>query len=336
MALADLTDSNAVLDAIREADRLGHGVFLRQYGYRPSRQYFLVYDGRRYDSKAIAGVAHGLQHRSLGALRPGDFSGGDQTVRMRLEHLGFVVEVDSAPSRNPNWAVDELILALDLYRRQGLLDDKHPDVVHLSELLKSLPVHSTRPDAARFRNPNGVALKLANFAALDPAYTGRGMQRGGALDREVWDRYATAWPLLSEIAKELHDAAQRDPGELPVVPIEGEEFVLEGRLRFRRHFIRERDRGIVERKKLRATRSGEGLACEVCGFNFAKEYGSLGDGYVECHHTVPLSTTGERTTRIADLALVCANCHRMIHRRVPWPTIDQLRGIIHQHPQPSA
>jgi 5-methylcytosine-specific restriction protein A len=67
MALADLTDSNAVLDAIREADRLGHDVFLRQYGYRPSRQYFLVQDGRRYDSKAIAGVAHGLQHRSLGA-----------------------------------------------------------------------------------------------------------------------------------------------------------------------------------------------------------------------------------------------------------------------------
>jgi hypothetical protein len=47
--------------------------------------------------------------------------------------------------------------------------------VELSRVLNSLPIHTVRPDLERFRNPNGVALKLANFAALDPAYPGRGI-----------------------------------------------------------------------------------------------------------------------------------------------------------------
>ena len=83
------------------------------------------------------------------------------------------------PRRNPPWAEKELILALDLYLREGLLDNKDQAVIELSRDLNSLTLHSERPDAARFRNPNAVALKLANFAALDPNYDGRGMTRGG-------------------------------------------------------------------------------------------------------------------------------------------------------------
>ena len=75
-------------------------------------------------------------------------------------------------------ARDELILALDLYRRFGIADDRHPEVVRLSEIRNRLPIHSSRPDEVRFRNPNGVGLKLANFAALDPDYPGVGMSRG--------------------------------------------------------------------------------------------------------------------------------------------------------------
>ena len=55
-----------------------------------------------------------------------------------------------------------------------LLDDTDPAVVELSHVLNSLEIQSERPDADRFRNPNGVALKLANFAARDPNYDGRG------------------------------------------------------------------------------------------------------------------------------------------------------------------
>ncbi|MBN4084034.1 HNH endonuclease [bacterium AH-315-A03] len=37
---------------------------------------------------------------------------------------------------------------------------------------------------------------------------------------------------------------------------------------------------------------------------------------------------GQTTTRLSDLALVCSNCHRMIHRRSPWPTPIELGLLI--------
>ncbi|MCB9108759.1 MAG: HNH endonuclease [Anaerolineales bacterium] len=54
------------------------------------------------------------------------------------------------------------------------------------------------------------------------------------------------------------------------------------------------------------------MACEVCEFDFAQVYGELGYGFAECHHLVPLSELGEsRRVRLADLAIVCANCHHI-------------------------
>ncbi len=70
--------------------------------------------------------------------------------------------------RNPPWEPEELILALDLYLQIGKSDDKDPQVIALSETLNRMRLDIARPDPSRFRNPNGVAMKLANFAALDP------------------------------------------------------------------------------------------------------------------------------------------------------------------------
>lgn len=59
------------------------------------------------------------------------------------------------------------------------------------------------------------------------------------------------------------------------------------------------------------------LICEVpgCGFDFARVYGEVGEGYAHVHHLHPLAKSdGARETHISDLAIVCANCHSMIHR----------------------
>lgn len=104
-------------------------------------------------------------------------------------------------ARNPTWERDELILALDLYLRIGKGDDKHPDVIRLSHDLNRLPLNLNRPDPTRFRNANGVAMKLGNFAALDPANEGVALSNGGRRDREVWDEFASdRTRLASEIA----------------------------------------------------------------------------------------------------------------------------------------
>jgi hypothetical protein len=111
-------------------------------------------------------------------------------------------------------------------------------------------------------------------------------------------------------------------------PTAGELSAAEGRELLRLHRVRERDRGLVARKKRWVHFESGRLACEVCGFDFAAVYGSLGDGFAECHHTVPLAQpVGRRRTRLSDLAIVCANCHRMLHRR-PWHTVAGLRELL--------
>ena len=58
MALSDITDRDAVLQAAREFDTLGRETFLAHYGFGKAREYFLVLNGKRYDSKSIVGAAH--------------------------------------------------------------------------------------------------------------------------------------------------------------------------------------------------------------------------------------------------------------------------------------
>lgn len=89
-SLNDIT-REAVLAAIAEYDRLGQEEFLSLHGFDRARQYVLVHDGKRYDSKAIVGVAHGYLPGKA-ALAADEFSGGRATVVPLLARLGFHVE----------------------------------------------------------------------------------------------------------------------------------------------------------------------------------------------------------------------------------------------------
>ena len=89
MPLSELTSRDAVVAAIAEFDSLGRGNFLEKYGFRPARSFFLSHQGRRYDSKAIAGAAYGYQFPDRGPMKADEFSGGEDTVRPVLERIGF-------------------------------------------------------------------------------------------------------------------------------------------------------------------------------------------------------------------------------------------------------
>lgn len=60
-----------------------------------------------------------------------------------------------------------------------------------------------------------------------------------------------------------------------------------------------------------------GIRCMICGFDFEQKYGKPGQNYIEVHHIKPLSEIGEEVeiNPETDLICVCANCHRIIHRR---------------------
>jgi hypothetical protein len=87
MSLGDPTDPDAVRKALQDVDARDRDAFLEHYGFGRAHRYFIRDDGKLYDSKAIVAVAHGFQHQELGPLASTDFSGGDATVRAKLEDL---------------------------------------------------------------------------------------------------------------------------------------------------------------------------------------------------------------------------------------------------------
>jgi 5-methylcytosine-specific restriction protein A len=103
----------------------------------------------------------------------------------------------------------------------------------------------------------------------------------------------------------------------------------EGRRRLLTHLARERNRALVRAKKTASRRERGNLACEVCGFDFATRYGLLGQDFCEVHHLLPLAALkGQRRTRLADLAVICSNCHRMAHRDGAIRSLEELRTLL--------
>ena len=327
MSLADLTHQS-VEAALVEAASVGRDEFLKRYGFKPARRYFVEWNGARYDSKAIAGAAHGhLQGKS--PLRADDFSGGEATVARRLRELGF--EVPEGGERNPSWTRDELILALDLYVRfKGNPPGKgSAEIIGLSAILNRLS-GSTAAGRSDFRNPNGVYMKLMNFRRFDPLYQAQGksgLVRGNKLEEVVWGDFAYDAQRLARTAEAIKanlEVAADDEGQF-----DGIEEAEEGRILTRAHLVRERSRKLVEAKKAASLKASGALRCEACGFEFGQAYGERGRGFIEVHHAVPVYQLSPGVkTRLSDLHLLCPNCHRMVHAKRPWLTLEQLKECI--------
>jgi len=237
--------------------------------------------------------------------------------------------------RNPKWHRDEIILALDLYFSpdRGSIDKRNPRIIELSKTLNSLPLFVKRPDEERFRNPNGVTMKLSNFLSVDPNYHGKGLESYSNLDERLFNEYAQRRNLLHSVAREIKDVINDRILRSQILLVEDDEqtfedSVLEGQVIYKLHKVRERDPKIVKLKKEQALKGVGKLACEVCEFVFQEFYGIIGTGFIECHHRVPLwKFKAESRTKLDDLALVCSNCHRMLHRRMDDLSIPELRRI---------
>ena len=100
---------------------------------------------------------------------------------------------------------------------------------------------------------------------------------------------------------------------------------------------------IIERRRYRYHRSIErssndkvkrvlGYRCQACSFDFEKRYGEIGKGFIEAHHLRPLSELpeGEQVSLDpkSDFAVLCANCHRMIHRTGAPRKLEDFQRLI--------
>jgi 5-methylcytosine-specific restriction protein A len=299
----------------------------------------LLPDGRRYPPKAIAGIA---ATRVAGRiLKPEHFSAGDGQKCFRvLGENGFQIVPklkgnEVKPLRNPPWKREELLLALELYlrNRKSPPSKTSREVESLSKELNQLRARIGRRGSASFRNAAGVYLKMMNFRSYDPDYTSQGkvgMRHGNKLDAVIWTEFFGKHEELFKACRAIREALKELP-EISDDDSAGDGFAEahEGKLLTKLHRRRERSVKLVNAKKKWAMKKLGALSCEVCGFNFSKRYGERGQGFIECHHTKPIHDYGDgQKTTTAELALVCANCHRVIHAKRPWLTIKELQALL--------
>lgn len=104
-----------------------------------------------------------------------------------------------------------------------------------------------------------------------------------------------------------------------------EQYYDEGRTYLSIHKSYERNTQLIKMAKRNSLKRNGKLMCEVCRFCFEDYYGEIGKEYIEAHHKIPLSELGKQTKiKVDDLALLCSNCHKMIHGKKRWLTLDEL------------
>lgn len=151
-----------------------------------------------------------------------------------------------------------------------------------------------------------------------------------AIPSEMFDtrnyRIVKPTSIDETIFKSLYDLAQshvsdEDYGEESEFP--------EGRELERKHRSRERNQAAIKAAKDAFVKKHGKLFCQICEFDFLGKYGEAGRGFIEGHHTIPISDLkGEVKTKARDIALVCANCHRMLHRKRPWLKMNELKRLV--------
>jgi len=183
---------------------------------------------------------------------------------------------------------------------------------------------------------SGSRLRILNDHVLnDHDASGIAVSRGSMshLEVEVLNLEGEQAGLFSEFADAIVDVREiqippPNPGQsffhsngwmgeedfdrLIVQPNHDKRFA-ENAVRYGRHRIRERNAAVVKARKdaYRIATNGR-MPCEVCTTSFVDDFGFE---YLEAHHKMPLSMlNGEIETKLEDLALLCANCHRAIHR----------------------
>lgn len=233
---------------------------------------------------------------------------------------------------NPKWTKDETILALNVLFQ---LEGKNPSpnnqkIINLSRTLNQLPIHPISERNEQFRNPVGVSMKIQNLLSEK---TGKGMTNNSKMDKEVWKEYGNKPKLVAQIANEiicncsLFYESDHLEDEIP-----DEESFTEGKIITATHKRKERDHNL--RKTIIAKRIKENkVYCDICGIKPYFDASIDSFSIFECHHIFPLAQSGGVvTTKIEDIAFLCANCHKAIHNKIAkekrWITPDEMKKSI--------
>ena len=102
-----------------------------------------------------------------------------------------------------------------------------------------------------------------------------------------------------------------------------DELIAEPKI-MRVHKAAERSSKLISRVK-----ELHGYTCEICLMNFEDKYGIFGRHFIEAHHLTPFSELPEDKVVLLsprdDFAVVCSNCHSMLHRKGAPENFDEFR-----------
>ena len=200
---------------------------------------------------------------------------------------------------------DKIVEALNNLGGEALLSEIYDEVANITGASVTVSFKASIRDALEKNSSDSVKYNYK----YDVFYCVHGKGNG-------------KWGLRNyEVNEENMDITQDDSG------------FSEGRQQLKKHLCRERNHSLIKRAKDKFKEEHGGrLYCEVCGFDFYLNYGELGEDFIEAHHTKAVSEMQENEkTRIEDIAMVCSNCHSMLHRRKPWLNKQQLKQLMIYH-----
>ena len=179
---------------------------------------------------------------------------------------------------NPDWTWDETILALDLVLQHWpkIPGSKSAEVKALSALIRRLPVHPDATKNDRFRNPDGVYLKLQNLVSLHPSKRDRKGLRTSHMDRAVWKQYWSQPDLVSHLAAQIAKGIEEIEAGPPEDRAADDGFEgQEGAVLARVHRFRERKHGFRRRLLKEVERRYGSLRRPVRTRRLARPWGGL-------------------------------------------------------------
>jgi len=178
-------------------------------------------------------------------------------------------------------------------------------------------------------------IKLRFDKLLDPEHESilpRMALDQGILARMHWDSQTSGISIPDEVANELEKLWASFLGKPYAIPFVTSAEEIDSGQKFFEGATKQVSINVYERDPQARIVCIQhyGTQCSVCGFDFEKVYGELGEGFIHVHHLKSISEIGRKyeVDPIKDLRPVCPNCHAMIHKRKPAYTIKELKTII--------
>ncbi len=172
-----------------------------------------------------------------------------------------------------------------------------------------------------------LSFKVPNSGKINEVQTLNRTSKLTDIQRDIWNLFDGNFvkDIDSFLINYQADSSFTNDPEFSA--LEGKEFI-----QLKTHKDRERNPYLIkEAKRIALIKNNNRLICEACDFEFTGQFGHHGNLFIEGHHRFPIATSGERFNFPSDIAMVCSNCHRMLHRKNEFGkyySVEELRSLI--------